>query len=455
MSNTFRVLRNSAFLLLSAFFFACENPTDLQIPGTGNEASSYFTDSLKLTLETYQMDSATTNQNVALVGSYIDPSFGAVTSTAYLQPTLMQESNPLTGVVSSISFDMDDNHIYDSLVLVLLNRDNVIFGDSLAKMTVNVHRLTEELPSKNYNYDSKIGYNPNPLASVTIDRSSLRTSNDSLPDFVRIRLPEAVAEELKKIEGTETGSDKDKFNRAFKGFALTVNAGANSVNVFNLGSISSSSTSVSALLYYVHEEGKTEALAYRFEFAAGRFNQISYNRSNTAIAKLTDKTQSIDIAETNGNTYIQASTGLATRIKFPELAQLGNILVQRAEMVFEADQSTFDPRFHKAPYVTFVEMEGNKIKRRNGDYVYVNTFGDATAGILTTYVDSTNKFVANITPYLQDLTSRGKPDNGIALVAAVPTSSGATSAFVYNSGLHRMVLKNYKLNLYYSKQAAK
>lgn len=447
MSNTFRVMRNSALMLCSAFFLACENPTDISF-GNGSLGATYFTDTLNLGIQTYLMDSATTsNQAAALVGSYHDPLFGQITSVAYLQPTIQQKTNPFTGNLDIVPFDIQDNQVYDSLVIRLVNKDNLIFGDSTAQMTLNVHRLTEELPTQNYNYDSEVAFDPEPIASVTIDRSSLRDANDSIPEWIRIRLPDSIGEELKKIEGTETASDLDAFGKAFKGFVITA-TDANAINVFNIGFTSTSSNS--SLVYYVHEVGATEALTYQFEFTSGRFNKVSTDRSGTLLAELLSKTSGIDISETGDRSFIQGGTGLANLINFPGVKELGKIEVKRAELTFKADSTTFSTQYPRAPFVTFIEMNGNKIKRLNGDYSYVNSTLGSNSGILSTYVDSTNTWIADITPYLQDITLNNRNDDGLALVAAIPTTT-TSSALVFNTGFNRMVLRNFKLNLYYSK----
>jgi hypothetical protein len=172
-------------------------------------------------------------------------------------------------------------------------------------------------------------------------------------------------------------------------------------------------------------------------------------RNGTVLAGLTSKGNTLKQSETNGNTYLQASAGLATRVKFPGLGTLKNPEIKRAILEFEADKSTFNKQYPNAPFVTFLEMEGNSVKRVNGDYSYVNNFLGSNSGFLTTYVDSTNKFLADVTPYLQDITIKKRSDNGLILVPAIPTSNPGT-AIVFNAGLNRMVLRNFKLNLYYS-----
>ncbi len=448
MPNTFKLMRNSVLVLISAFFLSCENPTDIDLPGSGNQGNSYFTDTLSLQVETFQMDSAiTSNQAAALIGSYTDPSLGRVTAKAYLQPTLQQVTDGLTGQVTPIEFTFTSSQILDSVSVRLANKNLIFFGDSLANMTINVHRLNSYIDNtKNYNFNSSLPYDPTPLASVTFDRYAM--DNDSLITYLNIKLPKSIGEELIALAGTDAAKDRDAFAKAFRGFVFVANNDAETVSVFNLGN--TFGVVNSRLTLYYHDSGSTDVEEKEFEYTVGRFNEVTFDRSNTALAKLTNLKSAIPISETNGRTYLQAGSGIGTKIRFPDLDKLKSSQIGLAEITFSADTLTFSDEIPVAPFVTFIGLNADgSVKRTSGNYSYISSTTGALSGILSSYDDSLNVFTANITPYLQDISTKKAEDNGIALVVAIPASTG-TSALVFNSGLNRIVLRNFKLNLYYN-----
>ncbi|WP_162628172.1 DUF4270 family protein [Arcticibacterium luteifluviistationis] len=442
-------MRNSVLVLISAFFFSCEEPSNIGFEGGEGTEQTYFTDTLAVESSTYLMDSAiTSGQSSALVGSFTDPLYGEITSVAYLQPALVPDiygtgQTPLT---------ISENSVFDSLKLSLINRTVLFYGDSTSSITIQVHRLKESLEfGKNYNYDDEQAYDATPLVSKTLTRENFYNPADSTIPYIKLKLPDAIGEELLALANKDASATNEAFTKAFKGFRISALSGTKTLTSFNLGSVSSDG--VSALEFYSHTPGGTTSDGYVFEFTTARYNQITSDRSGTLISSLTQKTLSQSSSLTGGNTYVQAGTGLASKLTFPGIAKLNNPQVSRAELEFRADTTTFDPNISLTQFITFIKLgNSQQVTRINGVYDFVNYGLNPTTGILTTYVDSTNLFIADITPYLQDIASKKNKDNGMILVSAAPTDATLRSGTVYNSQLNRILLKDFKLNLYYSEK---
>ncbi len=445
------LMRNAVFVLLSAFFLSCEDPTEIGFSGIGNGDKAYFTDTLNLEIETYQLDSLiTSGQTAALVGGYDDPYFGRIQASAYLQPTLPQSTNSFTGALETAAFEFTSDMVYDSLSLRLANRSLLFFGDSTSRMTLNVHRLNSALENQNYNYDSEVSYDPTPLVSLEIDRSSMVNDTGTVI-FLDIILPDEVAQELIDISKDGAISDRETFERAFPGFVLVASDDAEAVSAFNIGSQANANNTNSSLVLFYHESGSEDVRGYTFDYTSGRFNHLDFDRSNTAISDILNAGDSKSASETEGNIFVQAASGLAGRITFPELSQLQSKQIGYAELEFKADTSTFSEEVGLAPFITFITLnEDGSVARNNSNYSYVSTSLNATSGILSTYDDSLNVFNADITPYIQDIASGKARDNGLVLAAAIPASSG-TNGLVFGSALNRIILRDFKLKLYYSK----
>jgi hypothetical protein len=453
MLYKFKIMRNSVIVLISAFLLSCEDPTNIGFPSeNGDQGQTFFTDTLSLNSSTYLMDTAiTSNQAGALVGSFYDPLFGTVTSVSYLQPTLKEATNPATFTQVTSPFTMGATAVYDSLILRLINKDLVLYGDTLPNLTIQIHRLSQPLSStKGYNYNEEQSYDATPLASMKITINDFTNATKDSLFYIRFKLPEALGKELAALANTESAKVREDFSKAFRGFRISALSGAKTLTAFNLGSVSGGD--FSNLTIYYHNQGSTEVDGYQFEFTAGRYNKISTDRAATALASLTKTTTCLNSSKTDGKVYVQAGNGTAAKITFPGLAKLKNPQIGRAELVFSADRDAFSANIPRAPFITLVEINDNQtIKRVKGDYGYINYVMNATSGILSTYVDSTNQFKVDVTPYLQHIISQNRADNGIALVAAIPASNGL-SGYAFNAGLNRIVLQNFKLNLYYTEK---
>lgn len=449
MLNKIDLMRNSVLVLVSAFFLSCEEPGKIGFTGEEGSEQTYFTDTLTVESSTYLMDSAiTSGQAAALVGSFSDPLFGEISSVAYLQPALVPDIFG-TGLTA---FTTSDNVVYDSLNLRLINRTLLLYGDSTANITIQVHRLQQSLEvGKNYNYDDDQAYDQTLLASKTLTRDDFYDPSDSSFLYINLKLPDEIGQELMALANKDESTTNEAFANAFKGFRISAVSGTKTLVSFNLGAVSS--TGVSALDLFFHDSGSTTADAYVFGFTSARYNQITTNRAGTALNSLTQKTTTINSALTGNRTFVQAGTGVASKLTFPYLDQFTNPQIGRAELAFKADTTAFNNEIQLAPYITFITLDNNqKVTRSNNSYEFVNYGITPTSGILSTYNDSTNLFVADITPYLQGLTAQNNPDNGLLLVAGVPTTSTGTSSAVFNAGLNRIVLKDFQLNLYYSEK---
>ncbi|MGR3810237.1 DUF4270 family protein [Jiulongibacter sp. NS-SX5] len=444
-------MRNAVIVLLSAFFLSCENPTDIGFPDGSGGNQAFFTDSLDIQIENLQLDSLlASGQSSALVGSYDDPAFGKVTAAAFLQPTLPQGSNSFTGALETVSYQYTSGLNYDSVAIRLANKSLLFFGDSLSTIRVNVHRLNSRLEDNNYNYNSRVAYDPTPIASVDINREAM-VNDTGLAVYYNLILPDEIGQELIDLSNGEIIDDRDTFEDAFPGFVLIAEAGAEAITIFNLGSQANSSSTNSSLVLFYHDTGSEEKKGFTFDFTAGRFNQLEFDRSGTALEGVNSSGQSKSYEDSGNRVFVQAAAGIGGKVRFPALSELGAKEVGYAELEYAADTTTFSGQIDIAPFITALTLDANGTGiRTNGFYSYINTTLDATSGVLTTYDDSLNVFKTNITPYLQAVQSGTIQDNGIFLASAIPASSGGGS-LIFGSALNRVVLKDFKLNLYYTK----
>ena len=446
--KTLTTQRNLAIMLISALFFSCQDPIGIVIdtPSTGGQITTIFTDTIKVAASTVQLDSTfTSGQGSIVVGHYKDPVFGEVTAKSFAQLTL-----PLlnTDAFTPLVFPAADLGltVYDS-IYVYIAHNAFIYGDTTKPFSLALHRLTDNFTNTKYTKDDVLGYEPTPLSTKEFTYKDLKraasTSQDSLLIF---KLPDVLGQELYNLVGTDTGTDITKFTAAVKGLAFIPSP--NAENAFGL-SISGSYVQ----LYYHTTNDLTTRKSIPLTFYSQRFSQIKNNRQGTALQNL-KLLEAIPQSLTNGRTYIQTGLGVSTKLLFPSLEKLQNtpnITINRAELVIEPDLDQISANYQTPPQIAMVQLEkSNQIKKTTTgliDFVAL----DALSGTqyISTYDATNNKYSFNFTSYLQDLISKKKSTDGIALVPSLLNTTTSTIS-IYNSNVSRMVIKNIKLNVYYS-----
>lgn len=454
MPRLVKLLRNSALLLTSAFFFACESDTNIGLDLNDNPTGVFFTDTLSVSSGTYLMDSViTSGQNFTLVGVSNDPLLGKAQAVSFLQPTLEFTNQNQQGY---FNFEYTSEILPDSVVLRFWNRSLTYFGDSTSKVTFNVHRLSGEFPSRNFNNDDALAYESAPLASVTFNLEDLKGDSSAIVPL-RIKLPNSILEELNAIRNTDDGITLAAFEKKFRGFALVPDANASAMYAFNTGQSdgSASSPPVSSMDYFFHNPGDTIAVVYNFEFRSGRFHQIKVDRSGTALANLTNKKQVLPLKESNNELFVQAGSGTAAFATFPGLKNIRKgSTIAKAEMVFKVNKDAFSQDFNIAPFLVPIESRNDGSVRRDQTfgYSYIANVLNQSTGNLGFYNDSLGTIRVDITPYIRELVLKNSPDNGIIFAAGstVSTSTSTGTGIVFNGGLNRIILSEPKLELLYS-----
>lgn len=440
-------MRNLAIMLLSALFFACEDPIGIVIdtPSTGGQISTIFTDTLKVATSTVLLDSTfTSGQSSAVIGNYKDPIFGQVTAKTFAQISLpVLES----GAFAPLKFPTADSGItvYDSIYIYVAH-NGFRYGDSTKNYSLNIHRLTENFVStKRYTNDDVLAYNPTPLASGTFSYSQLKRANSVSQDsLLKFKLPSALGKEIYDLFYKDASTTNEKFVAAVKGLAFVANA--NDQNMYGL------TISNTYMQLYYHTTTSTDRKSIPLSFYSQRFSQVVGNRNGTVLQNLKTQ-QALPSSATNNRSYLQTGMGISPKLTFPTLAALQkntNITINKAELVFEPDLDQINGNFRVPPQVALVQLDANnQIKKTTGSLIEFVTSDGLAAQYVASYNSTSNNYTFNFTSVLQDLVSKKKTTEGIALVPSLLNTTNSTIS-IYNSDVSRMVIKNVKLNIYYS-----
>ncbi len=437
-----------ALMFLGLSFFSCQDPLGIYVDTTGGKINTSFTDTIKVASSTLLLDSTfTSGQSAAVVGGFVDPIFGEVSSKIFAQISLpLLNTEQFTALVFP---DADKGlAVYDSAYIYVAH-NGFIYGDTTQSLQLSIHRLTDNFEqSKKYTKDDFLSYGSEPIVSKSFDYKSIKRALSSTQDsLMRFKLSDVVGQELFNLIGTDAGTTIDKFTAAVKGIAIVSNKQAK--NIVGI------SVSNSYLKLFYHTTNSTDRKSLPLTFNAQRFSQIQTNRQGTIVQNL-ETLKPVSKTLTNQVTFLQTGTGIVTKLELPNLAalqKLGNVTINRAELVVRPDSINLIGNYQTPPQISLVQLEStNQVKRNSAGLIdFVALSGVSGTQYVATYDATNNKYSFNFSSFLQDLISKKISTNGIAIVPSLLNTSNGTIS-IYNSNVSRMVIKDIKLNVYYTTQ---
>ncbi|GAA0872919.1 hypothetical protein GCM10009117_20660 [Gangjinia marincola] len=311
-------MRYYHFILITIFLaLSCSiNSEDVPTLEVGQDFTDSNTriitiDTFKVELSTFKFDSInTSSSNRLLIGKYTDEFFGETMAASFMQ-------------LQPVSYTIDNEAELDSVALIL-GYDNYFYNDTTKISTISIHRLLERLrPEESvfYNVDV-LDFDPIPLAT----KEFLAEPIDE--DSIYISLPYDFGFELFDAIQDDNIIDEESLTDVFKGFTLQPSEEDDSAII---GFSRNSNQTYLRFYYTIDDEVVQEGLTYDFVISTSSsaptaFNQILSNTENTLIDGLDDQENNL-MSNTSGNkSFIQAGVGYATRIQFPTIRNVQDII---------------------------------------------------------------------------------------------------------------------------------
>ena len=280
-----------------------------------------------------------------------DPLFGGTDARMFF------ELKPTNYPFTFANADPDSLYI-DSVVLVMNYVET--YGDTLVPQTVNVYELAPTNaplnPDSNYLINSNDFVLGNQLGSRTFLPAAL---NDSVKAYLdttfnqlRIRLDDAFGERLLKydtISGVNGAYVNDStFKSKFKGFAVQSMSSGNAVMGFDLAGANTKL----AIYYRYNKNVQIDTTVTYF-----RFNSL-FGVSRSGAAQYVVRDHSFgEIAGVQGGSapdqlgYVQNTPGSFLTVKIPDLANVTNRVIHRAELIVEQVYDVSDTLFPTPSYL--------------------------------------------------------------------------------------------------------
>jgi hypothetical protein len=432
--------------ILSLFLVSCDTPKEIGDDLFSVEVGLNYSDTITIKSSTVLIDSIYSGSpNTLLVGSYNHPVLGLSESAAFTQV-----SNIDTLFAKATS-------VYDSLTMRLAYAGYQ--GDTTKSQTLSVYRLLDSLNrGTDYFANSTIRSEATTLGTYTFKPRPIRTramNGDSVQlDTLRFRMSDAFGRELmSKYADVKVAAGSKGFRDYFPGMLFkSSSSSAGAMIGFNPG--------YSRMTLYFHNPGDVTKYYMDYYFSLSnalypellaRFNQIKSTKSVT-LAGLKNPGNLVPSTATYGLTYIQAGTGVATKVEFPYLLNLKgnrNVAVNKAELVLTAADN-IDLQ-QTIAQLSIVETNATNRTLRNA-YGLKYLLSEGGSSVITSAIEPGSKtYTFNVTTAMQSILV-GKQANSGWLITPALTSNSAGNTRIINESTRFVPLQAMKarLKIYYS-----
>lgn len=432
--------------ILSLFLVSCDTPKEIGDDLFSVEVGLNYSDTITIKSSTVLIDSIYTGSpGTLLVGSYDHPVLGLAESSAFTQ---VSNIDTLFSKATSI---------YDSLTMRLAYGGYQ--GDTTKSQTLSVYRLLDSLNrGTDYFANSTIRSDASIIGSHTFKPRPIRTramNGDSVQlDTLRFRMSDALGRELlSKYAVKKVAAGSKGFRDYFPGMLFkSSSSSAGAMIGFNPG--------YSRMTLYFHNPGDPFKYSMDYYFSLSnalypeilaRFNQIKSIKS-VALAGLKNPGNIVASTLTSGLTYIQAGTGVATKVEFPYLMKLKgnrNVAVNKAELVLTAaDNIDLQQTIGQ---LSIVETNATNRTLRNS-YGLKYLLSEGGASVITSAIEPGSKtYTFNVTTAIQSILVGKQANNGWLITPAL-TSNSAGNTRIINESTRFVPLQAMKarLKIYYS-----
>jgi hypothetical protein len=441
------VRRRSFIYLLPVLFVlafvACSKPQiSFQSIYNGDNAQNVvFIDTFAVQISTVFLDSFTTSGSSAqLLGRYIDPFFGTITSQSF---TDIGTPIPLP-ILTSAS-------IYDSIQLITrINRS--FYGDTTKVQRFLVSQLTQNMDYpgiQNAFYSNQsIPYDPTILGSIDVRiNPTAGLTSQRAGDSIKISMPNSMGEQLFSLLYTQPDTLKNAalFRNYFHGLTLypdTTLPGA----VYGF-------KDTMLLRIYYHEPGPVvfqKTTDFRVINQSTQFNHITADRTGTPTAPLSEANVELPSSACGNQAFIQPITSLYIKMLFPTISNLlgfqDYLAIMKANLVIRPVAGTYSPTYPLPPILNLsMTNPGNTIGA-------TLPYGNGNLQVDYLYGISTN-YTYDITPYIQNAIMQGAPNNaknGLILIVPANTFNVMFNRAVMGASNNALKSNQITLQIYYA-----
>lgn len=433
---------------------SCNEPTPIGSELlTEDQVNVFFTDSVKLSATTVKEDSVLTYDpdpsviyDRFIFGDYTDPIFGDAEAAIYAQLVL--------------DFDEPDfsNATFDSLVLIMQYDSASTYGDLEADpYGLSIFRISGDVDKESvYFSNSFFETEMTPLVEVP-SFTPMVTAEDTIPGIIdyrfdtdgdtivlppslRITMPASLGEELMAYD-EDIYTSSTNFVEEFKGLFFEATSETNSLLSFDISTTSSSAL----ILYYTEDDTINRQYQYEFSPRFIQYNAFKHDFSGTVVDDFID-----DTVKGDSLLFAQAMSGTNIKVELPDIEQLGDIIVNKAELEFtvailDEDDPVNYPPMQNLVAATIDETD-NLTFLALPDVVASGNFGGLLTDAIGPNGEMIQKYSMNISGYLQDILD--DVEDPLIYLRAFPKQQQGSRVTIYGPGHSKYPMK---LSLTYTK----
>lgn len=367
-----------------------------------------------------------------LVGGLQDETFGTSTASLYTQ-LFRGQGNPSAGAV------------VDSLILSIAYDTLARYGDLSQPLQLEVFQITEEMnPEADYNSDQVFALNPTPIGSISavpsFDSVQIVNYNGDEPttttEIPHIRIPLDLAFGELLVEDTTIYQSDTTFRAFLEGLYIKPITPSNGIVPLNF------SAAISRLTLYYRAGGSVNEYRFPFTFGQARVSQFEQDYAGATVNDQLDQLNTETV-------YLQSMGGVNVEVQFPDLSNLENVVINKAELELTVAANTTSASFPPVEQMIISYMQ-------NGERVVISDVRNAIIGsspINSTVFGGTpitetingqvvTKYRINISSHFQEIISNNAP-NTITITAGtderpfyipiVPKAERANQIILYGS----------------------
>ncbi len=401
------VLFLTGILIILSIFSCNEYNIGSGILPQGDFAQIVTTDTVTIKLYTEKAPKlATYSPNDLIIGKYNDPIFG------------MTEASFMTQLYQTKYPEWGDSATFDSIVLCLPLEQHYYYGSENQMPNVTVYKVTDTLHNKVYYNNEK----PSDYTDFTILGTGTMyiwyptDSSESTTPTLRMRLNDELGQDF--IENSDNYFfSPGAFYNIFKGIYVKCN---NTPGLYKIKTDNSDKTNNFGIVIYFHYNSTPDTVRrYTLPLIsrAVKFNMFTHEYSGTAL----DTILNSDVAILSNKVYLQSMGGTVVRFSAPGLRKLKNIVINKALLVIQTENSNFSPipeiwlavydSTKQAAYLNDYLDANNQyqgFKYENGQYIINVT------RVMQNYIDSVY-YKQGLELYLYDMNAKSDFERSIIL----------------------------------------
>jgi Domain of unknown function (DUF4270) len=286
------------------------------------------------------------------IGNMPDAYFGTLQSTIYAQFGLQNVTAP--------TFPSLDSAKIDSIRFIMPYYASGTYGDTTATQKFSVYRLTDELKKDTIYSNQTFANNATPLGSLTFKPTPATvtqrvhfalpgaTKNDTFMDIPHISIPLDInfGKDIMRLSTTQLADTA--FQMWLKGIVIKAETPANCMLSFNMSPTGTAPTGqekrVAGIYVYFRKNATDTARQVYTFYTSGQPRYANY-KNDYQNGKIKDFVNNPKKADSL--VFLQSLGGSVTRLEFPFLKNMGNIVINKAELEFtindDADTKVFPP----------------------------------------------------------------------------------------------------------------